>query len=274
MRGRLTRSVVDPAALLRNAKPLTGRDRETKKKKKRKKKSSKGCAEPGFRKPANFLGETAFFLENGLLVQFLRGGPGGRRQRRDVSRRGSKTPKTGEKCSVLGLLPVNSHIKLRFLLTRRSGRTLRTFFTTLESAFFRSDAAKKEFARKPSFKKAYLSESRNMLKMCISRAFFAPISKSKGSKTPKTGEKCTVLRGRPVNSHMKLQFLLIRRSGRTPRTLFPPLESAIFRSDVAKTSLWKIHKNAHPEKALFEPNAKQSEGFLAATSRSRSLKNR
>ena len=78
MRGRLTRSVVDPAALLRNAKPLTGRDRETKKKrKKEEKKSSKGCAEPGFRKPANFLGETAFFLENGLLVQFLRGGPRG-----------------------------------------------------------------------------------------------------------------------------------------------------------------------------------------------------
>ena len=76
MRGRLTRSVVDPAALLRNAKPLTGRDRETKKKKK-KKKSSKGCAEPGFRKPANFLGETAFFLENGLLVQCLRGGAPG-----------------------------------------------------------------------------------------------------------------------------------------------------------------------------------------------------
>ena len=38
MRGRLTRSVVDPAALLRNAKPLTGRDGETKKKKKRKNK--------------------------------------------------------------------------------------------------------------------------------------------------------------------------------------------------------------------------------------------
>ena len=68
-----------PAALLRNAKPLTGRDRETKKKRKKEKTSSKGCADPGFRKPANFLGETAFFLKNGRLVQLLRGGAGGGR---------------------------------------------------------------------------------------------------------------------------------------------------------------------------------------------------
>ena len=141
MRGRLTRSVVDPAALLRNAKPLTGRDRETKKKrKKEKKKSSKGCAEPGFRKPANFLGETPFFFKNGLPVQGKRGGAGGRRQRRDVSRRGQKTPKTGEKCPVLRLRPVNSHIKLQFLFTRRSGRTLRTRFPPPGSAIFRSEA--------------------------------------------------------------------------------------------------------------------------------------
>ena len=87
----------------------------------------------------------------------------------------------------------------------------------------------------------------------------------RGSKTPKTGEKCLVLRVRPVNSHIKLHFLLIRRSGRTPRTLFPPLESAIFRSDVAKTSLWKIHKNTH-----LEASSSQTQNglkvFFAATS--------
>ena len=71
MRGRLTRSVVDPAAQSRS---LAVTERQ-KKKEKKKKTSSKGCAEPGFRKPANFLGETPFFFENGLLVQAWRGGP-------------------------------------------------------------------------------------------------------------------------------------------------------------------------------------------------------
>ena len=165
------------------------------------------------------------------------GGAGGRRQRRDVSRRRSKTLKTCEKCPVLRVRPVNSHIKLRFLLIRRSGRTLRTFFPPLESVFFRSEAAKKDLARKQNWKKSFLSENRNTLKICVSRAFFASISKSKGSKTPKTVEKSPVLGVRPVNSHIKLRFLLIRRSGRTLRTLFPPAKSAIFRSDVAQKSL-------------------------------------
>ena len=57
MRGGLTQSVVDP-----ERKPLTGRDSEKQKKEGTKqKKRFKGCAEPGFRKPANFLGETPFF---------------------------------------------------------------------------------------------------------------------------------------------------------------------------------------------------------------------
>ena len=144
------------------------------------------------------------------------------------------------------------HIKLQFLLIRGSGRTSRTLFPPIESAFFRSEAAKKNFARKPNFKKACLSEKRTMLNMCISHVFFAPISKFEGSKTPKTRGKYPVLRGRPVNFHIKLQLLLIRRSGRTPRTLFPPLESAIFRYDVAKTSLCKKYtlKNHPPCHAL------------------------
>ena len=48
----------------------------------------------------------------------------------------------------------------------------------------------------------------------------------------------------------------------TPRTLFPPAGSAIFRFDVAKKSLWKIRENTHLEKGLLKPNARQSEGFL------------
>ena len=177
------------------------------------------------------------------------GGPGGRRQRRDVSRRGSKTPKTREKCPVLGLRPVKSHIKLRFLVIRRSGRTLRTLFSPPVSAIFRLEAAKKDLARKQNLKKALVSKNRTMLKICVSRAFLEPISESKVSKTPKTGEKCSVLGLRPVNSHMKLRFLLTGRSGGTLRTRFPPPESTIFRPGVEKKSLWKICENAHMEKA-------------------------
>ena len=115
----------------------------------------------------------------------VRGGaPGGRRQRRDVSQRGSKTPKTGEKCPVLRGLPVNSDIKLQFLLIRGSGRTPRTLFPPSESAFFRSEAAKKDFARKPNLKKARLSEKQNMLKMCISHAFFGTDLEIQGSVKP------------------------------------------------------------------------------------------
>ena len=51
MRGRLTRSVEDPAAVLAERKPLTGCDGET----------NEECAEPGFQKPANFLRETVLF---------------------------------------------------------------------------------------------------------------------------------------------------------------------------------------------------------------------
>ena len=120
------------------------------------------------------------------------GGGGGRRQRRGMSRRGSKTPKTAEKCLVLEVRPMNSYMKLQFLLIRQSGRTPRTLFPPAESAIFRSEAAEKDLARKLNLKCAFLSESRNMLKMCVSRAFFAVISKSKGSKTPKTGEPCPV----------------------------------------------------------------------------------
>ena len=194
------------------------------------------------------------------------GGAEGRRQRRDVSRKESKTQKTGKKCSVLGVRPVNSHIKLRFLLTRRSGRTLRTRFPPPGSAIFRSVAAKRDLARKPNSKKAFLSENRNMLKMRVSRAFFASISKSKGSKTPKTGEICPVLRLRPVNSHIKLRFLLTGRSSRTLRTRFPPPGSAIFRPDVAKKEFAgntrKYASGKTWEKGLFEPNVRQSEGFF------------
>ena len=84
----------------------------------------------------------------------------------------------------------------------------------------------------------------------------------RGQKRQKTGEQCPVLRVRPVNYHIKLRFLLIRRSGRTLRTLFPPTESAIFQSEAAKKILWKIRETVHLEKGLLKPNARQSEGFL------------
>ena len=117
-----------------------------------------------------------------------------------------------------------------------------------------------------------------MLKMCVSRAFFALISKSKGSKTSNTGEKCPVLRLRPVNSHIKLQFLFTRRSGRTLRTRFPPPGSAIFRPGVEKKSLWKIRENTHLEKAWKKAFPSETwdslKGFFAMTSPSRGLKNR
>ena len=92
MRGRLTRSVVDPAAQSRS---LAVTERQKKKRKKEKKTSSKGCAEPGFRKPANFLGETPFFFENGLLVQAWRGAPG-------VGGRGGMRAGEGQKHQKLG----------------------------------------------------------------------------------------------------------------------------------------------------------------------------
>ena len=107
----------------------------------KKKTSSKGCADPGFRKPANFLGETPFFFKNGLPVQGKRGGgPRGAAAEAGCEPEGSKTPKTGEKCPVLRRRPVISHIKLQFLFTRRSGRTLRTRFPPPGSAIFRSEA--------------------------------------------------------------------------------------------------------------------------------------
>ena len=85
---------------LAERKPLTGRDGETKKpKEKRKKKSSKGCAEPAFPKPANFLGEITFFFKNGCFVQALGGGaPRGSAAAAGFSE-GSKTLKNGKKSS-------------------------------------------------------------------------------------------------------------------------------------------------------------------------------
>ena len=60
---------------LRNAsRSLAVMVRQKNQKKKEKKKSSKGCAEPAFPKPANFLGEIAFFVKNGRFVQALGGG--------------------------------------------------------------------------------------------------------------------------------------------------------------------------------------------------------
>ena len=94
----------------------------------------------GVSKTCEFPRRNAVFLQKWPSRAGKEGGPGGRRQRRDVSRRGQKTPKTGEKCPVLRLRPVNSHIKLQFLFTRRSGRTLRTRFPPPGSAIFRSEA--------------------------------------------------------------------------------------------------------------------------------------
>ena len=48
---------------------------------------------------------------------------------------------------------------------------------------------KKDLARKPNLKKAFFSESFTMLKMRVSRTFFASISKSKGSKTQNMGKR-------------------------------------------------------------------------------------
>ena len=152
-----------------------------------------------------------------------------------MGRRVSKTSKTGETYPVWGVGPVNSHIKLRFLLTGRSGRTLRTLFPPAGSAIFRSEAAKKDLARKPNSKHAFLSESRNMLKMRVSRAFFSTISKSKGSKTPKTVEQCPILK--LGNAQRKLQLCAYKAIWPNPPNPFPPAKSAIFRSDVAQKSL-------------------------------------
>ena len=102
MRGRLTRSVVDPAAaLLRNAsRSLAVMVRQKNQKKKEKKKSSKGCAEPAFPKPANFLGEIAFFCQNRPFRAGPEGGGGpGVGGSGGIFRGGSKTPKNGKKSS-------------------------------------------------------------------------------------------------------------------------------------------------------------------------------
>ena len=145
-----------------------------------------------------------------------------------MSRRGSKTPKTGEKCPVLRVRLVNSHMKLQFLLIRGSGRTPRTLFPPLESAFFRSEAAKKNFVRKPNLKKARLSEKRNMLNMCISHAFFAPISKSEGSKTPKTGKTTLSFEGSTCKFPYKTAFFAYKAIWPNPPNFFSPSRICVF----------------------------------------------
>lgn len=169
---------------------------------------------------------------------------------------------------------MNSHIKIQVVLVRQSGRTPRALFPLAESAIFGSEAAKKDLARKPNLKNAFLSKKRTILKICGSRALFASILKSKGSKTPKTVEKCKVLRLRPVNSNMKLQFLLMRQSGQTPWTLFPPPGSAILGSGMAKKELTENTQEYVSGKRPLRATSTKVWKVLPATSRSKGLKNR
>ena len=122
-----------------------------------------------------------------------------------------------------------------FWLVSRSGRTLRTFFPQAKSGIFLSEVAKNELCKKTKPEEGIFKlEAQYAENIRFARVFFAPFSKSKGSKTSKSEEKCYLSRIRHVNFHIKLHFLRIRRSGKTLRTFFPPAKSVIFRSEVAK----------------------------------------
>ena len=149
MRGRLTRSVVDPAAvLLRNAsRSLAVMVRQKNQKKKEKKKSSKGCAEPAFPKPANFLGEIAFFAKNVRFVQLLGGGPQG-------SAAGAGFSEGGQKHQKMGRNRPFRHVRLKisnrnavFLSRGLPGRTSQLFLPHLVLRFLRSEPPKPCFRR-------------------------------------------------------------------------------------------------------------------------------
>ena len=152
-------------------------------------------------------------------------------------------------------------------------------FPPTESVFFRPEAAKKDFARKPNLKKACLSEKQNMLKMCISHAFFGTDLEIQGVKNAKNWGKMPIFEGSTCKFPYETAIFAYKAIWPNPPNPFSPTRICDFpfrrrkNKPMANTQWYASGKR--PLRAKRKTVWRFFCGdlaFFAATSRSRGLK--
>ena len=195
-RGRLTRSVVDPAAVFLPAEPRKGRSlavtvrQKKKKEKETKKKVLRDAPNHGFRNPSFSQAKSRFSAKNGHFLTRLRGGSRGSAAEAGFEPGGVKNTKNWGKTSLFARSDWEFPIKTAFFRLRALRAGPSNFFCPTWFSDFRARGLQKRVLQNDRCKKgAWSQQARILQNACFPAGFFGEAWVSRGQNHEKLRKK-------------------------------------------------------------------------------------